>query len=75
MNSKIWGRQIKAGLARNGEGLCSKDGEADCDCVAGIEDRGHRPHTLPPDRELMKEESRRLGLSGGAMALANPRTY
>lgn len=36
------GRQIKAGLARNGEGLCSKDGEADRE--AGIEDRGHRPH-------------------------------
>lgn len=48
----------------------SKDGEADC--VAGTEDRGHM---LTPEREVMKEESRRLGLSGGAMAPVNPRTY
>lgn len=74
--SKDMRRQIKADWPGMGKGhvgrgkSVSKDGEADC--VASTEDRGHM---LLPDRELMKEESRRLGLSGGAMAPANPRTY
>lgn len=52
-------RQIKARLARNGEGVCKQRQLHERSGVYGS--RG-----LLPDRELMKEESRRLGLSGGA---------